>query len=511
MADESKSPKKGSITEEDAASLIQRYSVEMVLTLLQEVERVAGDKIDWNELVKNTATGISCAREYQMLWRHLAYGNDLEDELDSDAELLDDDSDLEYELEASPDVSPEESDLAAACVKVLIASGSNDSHLPDNSTIDAPLTINIRSSTASTAASDSSILSDAIQGTNVTIPVSVQKSTACLTTSNETTDWSEEEDMKLTAAVQKYGAADWANVAKGDFENGTSASELSKRWTSLTKKLHNPTVGSSSQFSETELPTVPGALPMDNTLNAANQIRAAESTKPQIQPFNAPASQPDKQFSITGPPISQIPEKTPPMKHTTIADSVKSAAIAAGARIGTPTEASSLVEAARSQNVVCLKAAAGHVMRRYKASTCQLPRNVHSFRGGLAKAPISSYSAPVRSQARADQPNPVDTARVLSVSSEKTNSTAFVPSVELTKYAEVAVGSDSGSGMRDLVQKDQIHYQSDIHISAPVEQVPHEQSSESGESGYRASVSSGDPGNHTLDADAHVAMQISED
>lgn len=62
--------------------------METLLTLLQEVERVAGDKIDWDELVKNTATGISCAREYQMLWRHLAYGNILEDQIDSDAEPM---------------------------------------------------------------------------------------------------------------------------------------------------------------------------------------------------------------------------------------------------------------------------------------------------------------------------------------------------------------------------------------------------------------------------------------
>ncbi|XP_075508416.1 uncharacterized protein LOC142545244 isoform X2 [Primulina tabacum] len=413
MADESKSPKKGSITEEDAAALLERYSVETLLTLLQEVERVAGDKIDWDELVKNTATGISSAREYQMLWRHLAYGNMLEDQIDSDAEPMDDDSDLEFDMKASPAATNEESALAEACVKVLIASGSNNSNPPADSTIDAPLAINVRSSKASTASSDSSLLADAIQGHNVIIPVSVQKLTGGLTPSRR--DWSKEEDMKLTASVQKYGEPDWANIAEGDFENGRSASELSKRWTKLTKKLHSSNEGSSSQLSEPKLAAAHGSLPMDNTLNVANEINT---------------------------------------------DSAKAAAIGAGSHMGASTEGSSLNDAARSQNVVRLKAAADYVIRKYRARKYQLPGNVRSIRRGLAKAPISSYSAPVHSAARAVQPNPVEAAPVLSVSSEKTNSTASIPS-------------------------------------------------ESEESGYQASISSSDPENHPLDA--HVAMQISED
>lgn len=32
-----------------------------------------GAKIDWQALVKKTETGIKSAREFQMLWRHLAY------------------------------------------------------------------------------------------------------------------------------------------------------------------------------------------------------------------------------------------------------------------------------------------------------------------------------------------------------------------------------------------------------------------------------------------------------
>ncbi|KAH9325087.1 hypothetical protein KI387_005265, partial [Taxus chinensis] len=64
------------------------YSATTVLALLQEVSKCANMKFDWNSLVKNTATGISNAREYQMLWRHLAYCAILPDMFEDDAQLL---------------------------------------------------------------------------------------------------------------------------------------------------------------------------------------------------------------------------------------------------------------------------------------------------------------------------------------------------------------------------------------------------------------------------------------
>lgn len=58
------------------------------MTLLREVAQAAGVRIDWNKLVKNTSTGISCVREYQLLWRHLAYRHTLLDNVDSVADSL---------------------------------------------------------------------------------------------------------------------------------------------------------------------------------------------------------------------------------------------------------------------------------------------------------------------------------------------------------------------------------------------------------------------------------------
>ena len=59
-----------------------------MLTLLQEVGQVNGSKIDWNDLVKKTATGITSAREYQMVWRHLAYRKVLLDKFDDNAQPM---------------------------------------------------------------------------------------------------------------------------------------------------------------------------------------------------------------------------------------------------------------------------------------------------------------------------------------------------------------------------------------------------------------------------------------
>ena len=57
--------------------ILRRYDATTVFTLLQEVAHYPHPKIDWCELVKKSATEISNAREYQMLWRHLAYRHSL--------------------------------------------------------------------------------------------------------------------------------------------------------------------------------------------------------------------------------------------------------------------------------------------------------------------------------------------------------------------------------------------------------------------------------------------------
>ncbi|KAK6122080.1 hypothetical protein DH2020_044178 [Rehmannia glutinosa] len=403
MVETSKKQRKGSISEEDISTLLQRYSVTTVLTLLQEVEKVAGKKIDWNAIAKNTATEISSARECQMLWRHLAYGQTLTDQIEDAANTMDDDSDLEYEMEAFPAVNRETSVEAVACVKVLIASDSPiDSHLPNNSTIEAPLIINIPKVKAVTAPSDNSPLANATQGTNICIPVSVQKQPLSSGTCGEKRPnngtlvgnfppeekrrgWSAEDDVKLTAAVQKYGERNWANIAKGDFMNDRKASELSQRWANLRKKQGNLNVGTSSQPSEEKLAATHYAL-----------NRALDNMPPQS--LKASASAPDLQFGTAGPPKSQLPTQRPSTKPTTHPDPmVKAAAVFAGARIADGADASSIIEATtRSQNVVHITTGGNSGMKSSTISkTNQLPSNVHFIANGLSKAPFIGH-APVQ-------------------------------------------------------------------------------------------------------------------
>lgn len=58
------------------------------MTLLQELANYPDSKFDWDDLVAKTSTGISNAREYQMLWRHLAYGHSFDENSDLDNQPL---------------------------------------------------------------------------------------------------------------------------------------------------------------------------------------------------------------------------------------------------------------------------------------------------------------------------------------------------------------------------------------------------------------------------------------
>ncbi|XP_057547428.1 uncharacterized protein LOC130825982 [Amaranthus tricolor] len=131
-------PKKGQITEEDNCTLLQRYPASTILALLREVSQIADvdAKIDWHALVNKTETGITSAREYQILWRHLAYRHPLFDYIAPDEPPIDDDSDLEFEVEC-PDVSTADALDASNCVKVLISKAPN-SRMHNNSSFEVP-------------------------------------------------------------------------------------------------------------------------------------------------------------------------------------------------------------------------------------------------------------------------------------------------------------------------------------------------------------------------------------
>eukprot|EP00252_Welwitschia_mirabilis_P010082 TRINITY_DN23198_c0_g1_i1.p1 TRINITY_DN23198_c0_g1~~TRINITY_DN23198_c0_g1_i1.p1 ORF type:complete len:692 (+),score=176.88 TRINITY_DN23198_c0_g1_i1:179-2254(+) len=261
---------KGIITEADTGVLLNRYSATTVLALLHEISRHANAKINWNYLIKHTATGITNAREYQMLWRHLAYRKELSDGYEEDAQPLEDDSDLEFEIESSPAVGPDALAEAAACVKVLASSGtSNDSSQPGQSTVEAPLTINVPSSIK---ALDMQENQKQASGMNITVPVSIQKQQIPTVSCSEGIEgnastnsshpvrkkrklWTLEEDNELIAAVQKCGEGNWSSILKGAFKHDRTASQLSQRW-SLIRRRQQVNSGTANPAVRTvDLPT----------------------------------------------------------------------------------------------------------------------------------------------------------------------------------------------------------------------------------------------------------------
>ncbi|KAG9132008.1 hypothetical protein Leryth_017211 [Lithospermum erythrorhizon] len=427
----SNKPKKCFVTEENTSILLQRYTATTVLTLLQEVAQMGGVKIDWNKMVRKTATGITNAREYQMLWRHLAYQDPLLDRLENGTEPLDGDSDLECELEAFPAVDAEASSEAVACVKVLIASGlSNDAHGTNGSTVEAPLTINIPQNHASYTSSLNHEFSSHMRRKNITVPISVRKQPLPSTnplnleytgpaTSNGASKrknaWSEQEDQELLEAVREHGEGNWAAIIKGPFKTGKTAAQLSKRWTILKKKQKDTNLGAGSQLSEAQLATRRAMslalnMPMGDNLKsfkAGSSLHvasgstahhsAAESSLVGSQ-FRARAQQDPSPLAAECPAVaetsrSRVASKNPQTKMSVSPDRVKEAAVAAGARIATPSDFPSLFMAAQSKNAVHIKSGCNPMMKPSMPSNVnQLPSNVHFIRTGLINKPLSTHA-----------------------------------------------------------------------------------------------------------------------
>ncbi|GMH00697.1 hypothetical protein Nepgr_002536 [Nepenthes gracilis] len=429
---ETTTKKKVFISEEDISTLLHRYTATTVLSLLQEVALSSGVKIDWDSLVKKTATGISNAREYQMLWRHLAYRHFLVEKLEDGAGPLDDDSDLEYELEAFPSVSTKSSMEDAACVKVLIASG-----LPSESSI-------LKNSTVSLKAPEIPLPASSNQCTNITVPVSVQKLPLPAGTSGDGMEtnrsasgghfsrrkrkpWSVEEDLELIAAVRKCGEGNWATILKGDFKGDRTASQLSQRWGTIRKKQGSLNIGanlSRSLLSEAQLATRQAInMALKDTLTSACAGNGAAGTSSLIRNSsmedslvvnNISLSQQRSYHQVVKPTSSRttlvIPVKSRPppkkivTKPTTSPDSmVQATTVAAGACIASPSEAGSLFHAAQTNNAVdvmpvdgggslinSLVTGNGNLL-----TSTHLPGlpNVHYFRTGVAAATPSPMAA----------------------------------------------------------------------------------------------------------------------
>ncbi|KAI9200941.1 hypothetical protein LWI28_015468 [Acer negundo] len=511
--------KKGLISEADISTLLQsRYTTKTVLALLQEVAHSPGLKLDWNALVKNTSTGISNAREYQMLWRHLAYRNALLDKLEDEAQPLDDDSDLEYELEPFPDVSNEAATEAAACVKVLIASGlPSDSSLPNSSTVEAPLTINIPNGQSFRGSSENSQPASLMQGMNITVPVSVQKLPLPSTTSTEALDnngsisgnmpprkkrkpWTAEEDMELIASVQKSGEGNWATILRGDYKWDRTASQLSQRWSILRKKngsilganstgshlseaqlaarhamslaldmpvknitasSTNNNVGTTSNFT--------GGNSMPSTSNAealpANSSFVQAQSQPQPGSIGTKSSPLGSLGSAAKP---RIASKKMPANFSS-ESSLRAAAVAAGARIVTPSDAASLLKVAQAKNAIHIMPSGVSTVKSSMSGSAPSHLEAHPsvryIRTSMGAAPPSTNPAVTSS---ALQPSLVKAAlpRVQqNTPSEPTNAVIPSPAAELPLKPDAKVAKEirvsdlssvSGNELGKKVQEDKV-------------------------------------------------------
>ncbi|KAK3231053.1 hypothetical protein Dsin_002934 [Dipteronia sinensis] len=488
--------KKALISEADIYTLLQsRYTAKTVLALLQEVAHSQGVKLDWTALVKNTSTGISNAREYQMLWRHLAYRNTLLDKLEDEAQPLDDDSDLEYELEPFPDVSNEAASEAAACVKVLIASGlPSDSSLPNSSTVEAPLTINIPNGQSFRGSSENSQPASLMQGMNITVPVSVQKLPLPSSTSTEALDnngsisgnmpprkkrkpWTAEEDMELIASVQKSGEGNWATILRGDYKWDRTASQLSQRWSILRKKnggilganstgshlseaqlaarhamslaldmpvkniaasSTNNNVGTTSNFT--------GGNSMPSTSNAEALPASSSFVQAQSQPQPGSIGTKSSPLGSLGSAAKpRIASKKMPANFSS-ESSLRAAAVAAGARIVTPSDAASLLKVAQAKNAIHIMPSGVSTVKSSMSGSAPSHLEAHPsvryIRTSMAAAPPSTNPAVTSS---ALQPSLVKAAlpRVQqNTPSEPTN--AVIPSLaaELPLKPDVKVANE---------------------------------------------------------------------
>lgn len=215
--------------------------------------------------------------------------------------------------------------------------------------------------------------------------------------------------------------------------------------------------------------------------------------KPQLQSQKAsePAANQLLGRAGAGPPKPQLLTDRPSVNPTPIPDSmVKAAAVAAGARIATPADASSLIEAARSQNVVHITTGITPAMKPSPSIGNQLPSNVHFIRNGLAKAPISTYCAPKPNisqpvEAKQSQnrplkpavstvPNLVGPAQVLKVTPEKENAVVStlangIKEVHQSNQSE-EVGKNQPSSSSNAVKENTLEDQASISIPEPISQ-----------------------------------------
>ncbi|XP_010672427.2 uncharacterized protein LOC104889002 [Beta vulgaris subsp. vulgaris] len=390
---EQKMRKKATITEEDVCTLLQRYSATTVLAVLKEMAQFVGAKIDWQALVKKTETGIKSAREFQMLWRHLAYRQPLIENIGPEDQPLDDDSDLEYEVEACPSVSPADAMEACNCVQALVAGPANKSRMPNSSSIEVP-----KVSSGNPQAQKRSQVAGTFDrlDTNGSTSNNQKKRKSCL----------EGEDQEPIATVRK-----------AELKGERNTTQRAQRANTIRKKQGSSNIGAAntagSQLSEAQLatryalgmalkdgpPTVVGNGQADpnnavKTSASKRNLPIIKATMPPSQPQSCPVSTaaPSVKNAPMGSSSKICSQRKAPPQINVSADSIQAAAVAAGGRIASPSDVASLhkvFKAAKSKDASHMRGGAPLVKTSAAGSSSALPPNVHLICTGLNTKPTS--------------------------------------------------------------------------------------------------------------------------
>ncbi|XP_074263673.1 uncharacterized protein LOC141586369 isoform X2 [Silene latifolia] len=342
--------KKLQFTEEDAYSLLQRYPASTILSVLREVAQYPSVKINWENLLKKTSSGIKSAAELQLLWRHLAYRHPLPIPPSPSSSPSDDDSDLEFEVEPFPPVSTEAAFEAANCVKVL-ACGST-SECVTTAEAEQP------NGHASRLFGSDNVAAAPSSGQSEGIDVSASIN-ANANNFKKKRKWTDEEDSQLLAGVRKWGEGNWAAILR-EGSWARTPSQLSQRWANMRRRQGTVNVGAGTStgqhLSEAQLATRRAIdLALKDNLTAA--VGSNNAGKPKVSNGESPgsintgaaqrqisqaATTPASTSAKAGVIKPRAPVKKAATKTATVSDSIQRTAVAAGARIVNPSDADAL-------------------------------------------------------------------------------------------------------------------------------------------------------------------------
>ncbi|XP_024383369.1 uncharacterized protein [Physcomitrium patens] len=231
-------PVKLPFADTDLAPLVKRYSASTIVTMLREIARCKSPKLDWVMLCKSTVTGITNPKEYQAVWRSLAYRAELEDSFEDNEAPLDDDSDLDVELDPVPTVSAAVAESISSFVKTDLQQHEHDELMEHNAGQAgvghqaADNAVVNKQQCAATHGESAAILSCSTS-TKAAYPAAVMNQSDAR---KRRRLWTPEEDLALIAAVDKYGEGNWTTVLKNHYDFDRSASQLSQRWALIRKR-----------------------------------------------------------------------------------------------------------------------------------------------------------------------------------------------------------------------------------------------------------------------------------